>query len=111
MQRTCGPSLSGRARGLPLARNYWTSYRVSTHTHTHTHTHTQRLIYSHTQYLTCTHTHLLTHPLTGIHTLCPSLSFSFLMSSTIYALSYAMRLKSHSGPGATQEDKQLAVLW
>lgn len=24
---------------------------------------------------------------------------------------YAMRLKSHSGPGARQEDKQLAVLW
>lgn len=27
------------------------------------------------------------------------------------ALRYAMRLKSHSGPGARQEDKQLAVLW
>lgn len=26
-------------------------------------------------------------------------------------LRYAMRLKSHSGPGARQEDKQLAVLW
>lgn len=24
---------------------------------------------------------------------------------------YAMRLKSHAGPGASQEDKQLAVLW
>lgn len=27
------------------------------------------------------------------------------------AARYAMRLKSHSGPGARQEDKQLAVLW
>lgn len=26
-------------------------------------------------------------------------------------LRYAMKLKSHSGPGARQEDKQLAVLW
>lgn len=26
-------------------------------------------------------------------------------------LRYAMRLKSHSGPGARQEDKQLEVLW
>lgn len=24
---------------------------------------------------------------------------------------YAMRLKSHTSPGAKQEDKQLAVLW
>ncbi len=24
---------------------------------------------------------------------------------------YAMKLKSHAGPGASQEDKQLAVLW
>ncbi|XP_066563020.1 AF4/FMR2 family member 3 [Amia ocellicauda] len=33
-----------------------------------------------------------------------------MYSETVELIRYAMRLKSHSGPGATQEDKQLAVL-
>ncbi|XP_056436392.1 AF4/FMR2 family member 3 [Gadus chalcogrammus] len=33
-----------------------------------------------------------------------------MYSETVELLRYAMRLKSHSGPGARQEDKQLAVL-
>lgn len=37
---------------------------------------------------------------------------SFIVkSAAVSVLRYAMRLKSHSGPGARQEDKQLAVLW
>ncbi|KAE8299012.1 AF4/FMR2 family member 3 Lymphoid nuclear protein [Larimichthys crocea] len=33
-----------------------------------------------------------------------------MYSETVELIRYAMRLKSHSGPGARQEDKQLAVL-
>ncbi|KAM9344126.1 uncharacterized protein aff3 isoform 2-T2 [Pholidichthys leucotaenia] len=33
-----------------------------------------------------------------------------MYSETVELIRYAMRLKSHSGPGASQEDKQLAVL-
>lgn len=35
-------------------------------------------------------------------------SFAFL---SFFFLRYAMRLKTHSGPNATPEDKQLAALW
>ncbi|KAA8587976.1 hypothetical protein FQN60_001170 [Etheostoma spectabile] len=34
-----------------------------------------------------------------------------MYSETVDLIRYAMRLKSHSGPGARQEDKQLAVLF
>lgn len=53
----------------------------------HTHTHTQKQ--------TCT---------------CPDLRTARLLTAP-GVLRYAMRLKSHSGPAARQEDKQLAVLW
>ena len=34
-----------------------------------------------------------------------------LFLSFFYFLRYAMRLKTHSSPNATPEDKQLAALW
>lgn len=43
------------------------------------------------------------------------LDFCINIYNTVFVifrvLRYAMRLKGHSGPGARQEDKQLAVLW
>lgn len=44
-----------------------------------------------------------------------SFTFTFFVFFILFMFSvlvrYAMRLKSHAGPGASQEDKQLAVLW
>lgn len=54
-----------------------------------------RCINTHTQKQTCT---------------CTDLHTAQLLTAP-GVLRYAMRLKSHSGPAARQEDKQLAVLW
>ncbi|RLW07632.1 hypothetical protein DV515_00003786, partial [Chloebia gouldiae] len=34
-----------------------------------------------------------------------------MYSETVELIRYAVRLKTHSGPNATPEDKQLAALW